>query len=263
MDCGTQQVSDARSARGATGLAAACLRWALDWLYPRHCHHCGRSLHEGRARILCGACFRELVAGRIAGTLCELCGLPLAGEQGSGALCLTCRTERRHFDLARALFAYRGPASSVIRAFKFEGEFSLGAQFLEAALERGWLPPGIGPAEVVLPVPLHRRRRRERGYDQASLLARVLARRLGTRFVSRALVRTRYTSQQALLPAARRWDNVRGAFAVRAPASVRGRRVLLVDDVMTSGTTADECAKVLKRAGAAHIQVLTLARTTP
>jgi ComF family protein len=277
----------------AVALPGTVLNSLLDWFYPRHCYHCGRHLQDSGARILCGACSKELADGRIVGAKCAICGLPLAGaavgrlpvpdeaiagsplageaagglphagELEAAPLCITCRAEERHFDLARAIVTYAGPASSVIRAFKFGGQFFLGPRFLEAMLDRGWMPPEIGGAELVAPVPLHPRRRRERGYDQALLLARVLAKRLGGKLLPGVLVRTRYTSQQALLPVARRWDNVRGAFGVRDAAKFRGRRVLLVDDVMTTGMTASECARVLKKAGAEHVQVLTLARPAP
>jgi ComF family protein len=189
--------------------------------------------------------------------------MPLAAEPDADLLCLACRVERRHFERARALFTYAGPAVSLVRCFKFEGEFFLGERLLRAALRREWLPHDLEGADLIVPVPLHRRRRQERGYDQALLLARPLAAHLGCRLERRALVRSRYTSQQALLPRSRRWDNVRGAFAVKRPARVDGRSVLLVDDVMTTGMTADACAATLRRAGAGRVQVFTLTRAVP
>lgn len=235
----------------------------LDWFYPRHCYHCGESLHESMAEMLCRDCLADLTAARMSEPVCALCGLPLAGQPAPGTLCMRCRAEQRHFDLARALFAYAGPGRSLIHCYKFEGAYFLGPKVLRNLLRRGWLPPDVGDVDAALPVPLHPRRRRERGYDQGLLLAGALAGELNCRLVRGALVRTRYTSQQALLPASRRWDNVRGAFGVRKANVVRGRRLLLVDDVMTSGTTADECAKVLKKAGAREVRVFTLARTVP
>ncbi|MHC4593185.1 MAG: double zinc ribbon domain-containing protein [Planctomycetota bacterium] len=263
MNYSRQQNTGARVGVRTRGWPTGLCRSLLDWLYPRHCYECGKSLNGTRAHMLCADCFRDLLASRITGAICEQCGLPLGGEPEPGSLCLTCRTERRHFDLARAFFTYSGPAVSLIRHYKFEGDFFLGPKLLYSALDRGWLPPDIGSADVVVAVPLHPRRRRERGYDQAWLLTRVLPRRLGLRLVRGALARTRYTSQQALLPVGRRWDNVRGAFTTRRPEKVRAQSVLLVDDVMTTGTTADECAKVLKKAGATQVQVLTLTRTAP
>jgi ComF family protein len=169
----------------------------------------------------------------------------------------------RHFDAARAFFEYAGPAASVIKSYKFKGDYFLGPRFLRGLLASGWLPDGIAVPQAVVPVPLHPRRRRERGYDQALLLARVLARHFRCRLTAGALVRTRYTSQQSLLPVTQRWDNVRGVFAVAKPKLVADRSLLLVDDVLTTGMTAEECAKALKKAGAARVEVLALARTMP
>jgi len=253
--------------RSAAGNALTALRraadLALDWFYPRHCYHCGRSLNDTDAPTLCADCAGELCEQRIAGPVCDLCGLPLPGGVEKGTLCVACRTEQCCFDRARAFVRYAGPVRSIIRSFKFEGCYFLGPRVLRAMLERGWLPEGLEGADALLPIPLHRRRRCERGYDQALLLGRVLAPHMGLPLRTGALVRRRYTSQQSLLPQRQRWDNVRGAFAVRRPADVEGRRLLLVDDVLTTATTARECARVLKQAGAAHVQVLTLARAAP
>jgi ComF family protein len=234
----------------------------LDWFYPLHCYHCGEWVGNPGRGLLCAACSADLVASRLLSPVCDLCGLPLAGEPEPGTLCTECQVRRRRFDRARAFVTYEGAAASLIRGFKFDGDYFVGPRLLRVMLAREWLPAGLED-DVVVPVPLHRRRRRERGYDQALLLAKVLARRLRLPLAAGALARTRYTSQQSLLPESQRWDNVRGAFAVRRRGAVEGRRVLLVDDVMTTGVTADECARVLKRAGAAQVHVLTIARTAP
>ncbi|NLW51502.1 MAG: ComF family protein [Candidatus Brocadiaceae bacterium] len=236
---------------------------ALDWFYPRHCCHCGLPLAEFDARTLCADCTADLRALRITGTVCDVCGVPLSGDPAAGSLCIACRAEARHFDRARGFVLYAEPIRSVIHSFKFGGSYFLGPRVLRFMLERGWYPDGLEPADAVMPIPLHPRRRRERGYDQALLLARVLARRLDLPLQAGTLIRTRYTSQQARLAPRQRWDNVRGAFRVRSRAEVAGRRLMLVDDVLTTATTARECARVLKRHGAAHVQVVTLARTPP
>jgi ComF family protein len=235
----------------------------LDWVYPRHCYDCGASMSGGGGRYLCGACAADLAAIRVMAPVCSLCGLPMSGELAPGTLCVACRAERRSIDAARAFVGYLRPATSLIRHFKFRGAWFLGPRIMEAMFGRGWAPDGLAEPELVLPIPLHPRRRRERGYDQAALLARVVARQADRPLRRDVLVRTRYTSQQSRLHMRRRWDNVRGAFTVRKPDVVSGRSVLLVDDVLTTGGTADECAKVLKKAGAARVEVLTLARTAP
>lgn len=251
------------AARGPAALLRGGVHSLLDWFYPRHCYHCEAPIRCSRGHILCLDCYRDLLGSRITGPVCATCGLPLEVDRSEQAMCVGCRLQKRRFDAARAFFTYSGPASSVIKSYKFKGDYFLGPRFLRGLLARGWLPEGIEAPQAVLPVPLHRRRRRERGYDQALLLARVLARHFGCELTRRALVRTRYTTQQSLLPVTMRWDNVRNAFAVAKPTPVQGRSLLLVDDVLTTGMTADDCARALKAAGAAKVQVLALARTLP
>ncbi len=245
-------------------LPAAAKRAAeavLDWFYPRHCYHCGQPLRVPGAHILCRGCFRRLSEGRIGPPQCGVCGLPLTGEFVLERRCLHCLGRKRYFERARAMFPYAEPVESVLRSYKFQGDYWLGPRLLRGSLRRGWFPTDLSEPEAVLPIPLHPRRRRERGYDQALLLARALGQHLGAPLLRRALARTRYTSQQARLSMRQREDNVRGAFSVERPHAVEDRRLLVVDDVMTTGATADECAKALKRAGAARVEVFTLART--
>jgi len=235
---------------------------ALDWFYPRHCYHCGKPLVATRWTILCRECFGLLEGARMKEPLCSRCGLPLPGARPGPVLCISCQGRVPHFDVARAFFRYAGPASSLTLSFKFNGEFRLGPRVLRHALSLGWMPEGVG-TDVIVPVPLHWRRRHQRGFNQALWLARPLADHLKARLLRRALVRTRHTAQQAKLPQSQRWKNVRGAFAVKRPASVKGRHVLLVDDVMTTGATVSECARVLKQAGVTRVSVLTLTRVAP
>ena len=235
----------------------------LDWFYPPHCYHCGESLAGGPGRILCGECYKLLVASRFVPLLCSLCGLPVPAETVSNrASCIGCRAAERHFDCARALFRYAGPAGSLITSYKFGGEFYLGRRLLDRAWTMGWVAEHCEDAEAVVPVPLHARRERERGYDQGVLLAGTLGRLTGKPVYAGALRRIRYTEQQTRLTAAKRRDNVRGAFRAGRD-DVRGLRLLLVDDVMTTGATASECSRILKKAGAEKVYVLTIGRTAP
>jgi ComF family protein len=253
-------MSDRRITSRALGAVGHALDAVLDWVYPRHCYHCGDLLLTRDRRLLCGSCVDHVQGLLLTGPICALCGLPLAGKPQDGTLCTLCRTERRHFDVARALVEYHGPVVPLVHAFKFDGEFFLGARLVEGLLRMAGMPDGIGVVDAVAPVPLHRRRRRERGYDQSLLLARACARQLRAPLLRKALVRERYTPQQALLPVGKRWDNVRAAFTVRRPDLVARRRILLVDDVMTSGNTVSECSRVLRAAGAEAVMVLALAR---
>jgi ComF family protein len=146
-----------------------------------------------------------------------------------------------------------------LHVFKFSRKVSL-ADPLSAVLLRGCNGALPCPADVVIPVPLHRARERERGFNQAGLLARRVARSLRADLGERWLGRARATAAQADLSGAERWTNVRGAFTLRDRGAVRGRHVVLVDDVLTTGATAAECAEVLRAGGAASVGILTVAR---
>jgi ComF family protein len=211
-------------------------------------------LGAGRRDPLCGACWEGLE--RIAPPWCRCCGAPLGVE----GLCGACRSRRPRFAYARAALLYGDLVREAIHAFKFGGRRGLANPLgdLLAGLGLAALP-GAAP-DLLVPVPLHPRRARERGYNQALLLARRLERAWGVPVAADALLRAVPTLPQADLDAAARRRNVRDAFAVRRPELIAGRHVLLVDDVLTTGATAGECARSLYRAGAAAVGVLTVAR---
>jgi ComF family protein len=227
---------------------------ALDLVFPPLCPVCDRLLGAGRRDPLCGECWVSLE--RIAPPWCRCCGVPL----GIDGLCGACRSRRPRFAYARAALRYGDLAREAIHAFKFGGRRTLADPLgdLLAGLGLSALP-GAAP-DVLVPVPLHPRRARERGYNQALLLARRLERAWGVPVAADALRRAVATLPQADLDAAARRRNVRNAFAVHSPELVAGRHVVLVDDVLTTGATAGECAMSLKRAGAATVGVLTVAR---
>jgi ComF family protein len=148
----------------------------------------------------------------------------------------------------------------VLHELKYRGRRRAARRLAEELLESIAVTRLLTRDAVLVPVPLHPRRRRERGFNQSELLATELARRTGLRVAPAALVRRRDTSPQAGLTAAARRANVAGAFAVRQRARVSGRPVVLVDDVFTTGATARGCARVLREAGASEVRVLTVAR---
>lgn len=228
---------------------------ALDLIFPPLCPLCDRILGAGRRDPLCGACWEGLE--RIAPPWCRCCGAPLGIE----GLCGACRIRRPRFAYARATLLYGDLVREAIHAFKFGGRRALANPLgdLLAGLGLSALP-GAAP-DVLVPVPLHPRRARERGYNQALLLARRLERAWGVPVAADALLRAVPTLPQADLDAAARRRNVRDAFVVSRPERIMGRHVVLVDDVLTTGATAGECARVLARAGAAAVGVVTVART--
>ncbi len=236
--------------------AARTGRVVLDAVLPPRCLGCGVVVDAPGA--LCAGCWREL--NFIAVPHCACCGLPFDYDAGDGALCGACSRAPPVFARARAALTYDDASRRLIIAFKHGDETHAARPFGR------WVAAAAGPllrdADLVAPVPLHRRRLFRRRYNQAALLAQAVAEAGGVAAVLDLLVRRRPTPSQGGRSRAGRLANVRGAFAV-APRHARrldGRRVLLVDDVMTTGATADACAKALVRAGAAAVDVLTLAR---
>ena len=197
-----------------------------------------------------------------------MCGTPFgsfgdsaAGMGGAGSpvdICGACRQRKPVFTYARSAGRYDGALREALHAFKFSGKTTLAVPLAELIAEQcaGALP---APVDLVVAVPLHRARERERGFNQSALLAARLARALDAPFQGRALRRVRATLAQADLTGRERRDNVRGAFAADRDA-VTGRHVLLVDDVLTTGATVSECARVLMAAGAASVGIVTVAR---
>jgi ComF family protein len=228
---------------------------ALDLIFPPLCPVCRELLGEGRRDPLCGTCWRRM--SRIAPPWCRRCGAPLAIE----GVCGGCRTRRPRFAYARSAARYGDVVREAIHALKFGGRRTLADPLgdLLAGLGLAALP-GARP-DLLIPVPLHPRRQRDRGYNQALLLARRLQQHWQVPVAARVLARTAATAAQADLDAAARRRNVSGAFVVIEPEAVAGRHVVLVDDVLTTGATVGECARCLTRAGASVVGVVTVART--
>jgi len=230
----------------------------LDTLFPPLCHVC-RTFVPGREEIhLCAGC-RGKIRG-IGSPFCPVCGFPFATEGGGDHPCGTCVTTRRPFTAARAAFRFEGPVQELIHRFKYGKKVHLARPL--GLLTAGFLSPFIEAegADFIVPVPLHGRRLRERGFNQAQLLGRVLSREWRIPLSVDNLRRVRWTEPQIGLTAADRERNVRNAFQVARPERFRERRLLLVDDVYTTGSTAIECARTLKRAGAGEVLVVTAAR---
>ncbi|MEM8955498.1 MAG: ComF family protein [Verrucomicrobiota bacterium] len=233
-------------------------------LYPRVCAGCGRGVVASGRAGLCEGCFGDLRPLRA--PICEKCGEPYAGEVSGPFRCSNCADRTFSFDYAVAAYRGEGLMRELIHRFKYQRAFYLG-RVLGELMEDVFWDGRVDMSDdwVLVPVPLHARRKREREFNQAAELCRVLRRRHDWPVVG-VLKRTRYTSVQVSLDRAERLANMEGAFDMRPWGGWRGRlegrSVFLVDDVLTTGATAHGCARVLKeRAGADKVVVLTLARS--
>ncbi len=240
-------------------------RWRdrlLHLLLPAPCLACGTPLPAARSTAaptlgLCPPCRARLRL--MPASSCAVCCLPLpAAGLPAGWQCQACREEKPSFERLLALWSYEEPLAAVVRALKFRRLDYLGRHLGEALAER--FAAQLGRVDLVVPVPLHWRRRLLRGYNQAERIARPLAQRLDLPVVS-LLRRTRATPPQSLLGKAARVANLRRAFHVPDPARLRGRHLLLVDDVATTGATLEAAAGILRAAGAAAVTAVTAGRT--
>lgn len=240
--------------KGALGALASVI-------FPAPCRICDRALTNASRIPVCEDCLGRFE--RVSDPLCGACGRPFTSEVAAQAvepLCRLCRLKYYAFDGARSFAIYDDALFEAIALLKYENVNRLGDWFAGRLVEITLGQAKDWRADIVVPVPLHTERRRERGYNQAELIARPLARRLGLKLESRALVRVKPRPPQLVLSRTERWQVVRGAYAVRERARVDNLRILLIDDVMTTGATLDACARTLKRAGAAAVFGLTVAR---
>jgi ComF family protein len=232
-------------------------RGVLDFLYPPLCIGCRTQV--GEPGSLCVACWQGI--DFIDGPACTCCGLPFELDPGSDARCAACLADPPSFDHARAVMRYDTDSRGPILALKHADRLDLVPGFAR------WLDRAgrslLEESDVIVPVPLHPARLWHRRYNQAAELARSVAKIARKPIRTAVLRRIRATPSQGEMPSAQaRRRNMRGAFEVpaRCKSFIDGRRILLIDDVLTTGATADACARVLKRAGAAKVNVLALAR---
>ncbi|HVC09187.1 MAG TPA: ComF family protein [Elusimicrobiota bacterium] len=225
----------------------------LDLFWPQTCAHCRRDLPRGADAPLCGACLGRMKP--MERPFCARCGVPSAKD----GLCVSCRAAKLSCRNIRAACLYREASVSLIHAFKYRGRKSAAlwaGAYMARALPRF---PEIGRPDVLIPVPLHRRRLAERGYNQARLLADEIGRSAGIPTAGDGLIRVKNTKPQWTLGRQKRLENLAEAFAVEG-RNFLGLRVMLIDDVCTTGASLEGCARALLRAGAREVSGYALAR---
>jgi len=234
------------------------LKAFLDILFPPRCHNCKAFIPDAGEIHLCAACLEA--SALIRSPLCELCGEPFLTSGGSDHLCGGCLTGPPRFTAARAAVLLDGPVRELIHGFKYNRRTRLCRPLgLLTARQLGPFAAAAAP-DLVIPVPLHVKRLRQRGFNQAVLLGEILAREWNVPLSRGNLRRLRWTEPQINLAASQRAANVRGAFAVADPAVLRGKRIILVDDIYTTGNTVTEYTKMLFKADTTAVFVITVAR---
>ena len=246
--------------RGTGRLFAGISDALASVLFPADCRLCEELLSRATRIPICDECLTSFQ--RISESACTVCGMPLTAgtTEEVDRVCLFCRDKNYTFEHARSFALYEGAVIRTILLLKFERMEPLGNWFA-GQLAEIFMRESCMEADVIVPVPLYRQRERERGYNQAELIAKPLAKRLGLPIKPILLVRTKPRPEKQVLSLEERWESVRGAFATRAGSQVDNRRVLLVDDVLTTGATLDACARALREAGAKSVVCLTVART--
>lgn len=233
------------------------LEAAADLLYPPHCAACGCGVGR-RYAGLCRTCRHARI--KLTGPRCAVCSQPYGGAVTSVFRCMNCDDRELFFDFATAAYRSRGVMRKLIHQFKYNRQFHL-RHLLARMLAEGFRDQRLAaePVEAIVPVPLHPARRREREFNQAEVLGDLAGRRLGLPLMD-CLRRSRYTLTQTHFHREERFENLQGAFDLKLGFAVAGRRLALVDDVLTTGSTAAACAQTLLEGGAAAVVVITVAR---
>ncbi len=228
----------------------------FQFFLPPQCYCCGKFLGEGRQEI-CADCLSGI--RWIEPPFCSVCGTPFLSREVESHPCGGCLAKRRYFTMGRAVGYYEGPLRDAIHRWKYEGKTYLSGLFgkwMAESLFRHWDPPLF---DLMIPVPLHPQRLRERGFNQALLLVKELAHWTGVPYRKGVLKKRIPTVPQVSLSGAERERGLRSAFHLAGGEEVEGKSILLVDDVYTTGTTVNECSRVLVAGGARRVFVLTLA----
>lgn len=236
------------------------LKSIIDFIFPPICSICGKPFSSEKEAVICPHCLSRIKY--IGSPLCSMCGKPFYSDLLADHLCGDCLTKKRYFTRARAMGYYDGILRKAIHLLKYKLKNNLVFPLGNLMADRMQSFLNGAPYHLIIPVPLHTRRLRERGFNQALSLAHFISKKYKTPLDGCTLTRKRHTKPQVGLSEQDRRDNVRGAFLLLKSDKVVDKDILLVDDVYTSGNTVEECSKVLLKAGAHKVDVLTLARVS-
>jgi ComF family protein len=230
----------------------------LSVLYPQNCHLCGSGVEKHADGVVCAECWTKTRLFTGSETLCDKCSALLSEERRFDEITYCHRCADDHFDRARAAGPYEGALYASIIQMK-EQAFVSGR--LAEILNRTFLDSPFAATTRIIPVPLSRRRMKERSFNQAAVISNSIGRFAGVIVDELSLIRKKHTDRhRGGMDRKARAETVRNAFEVMRPRLIGGERILLVDDIFTSGATASNCAKALKKAGAVEVNVLTVAR---
>ncbi len=234
------------------------LRHITDIVFPPQCISCAAILQPITEKVFCSAC-REKIKF-LTGSICPICGITFFDSPSASHLCGNCMENKTYFSCARAVVSYETIILNTIHRFKYGNNISVGARLASFMADFSFPDVDFTGYSLIIPVPLHIKRLRQRGFNQSLILARALAKKWQIPVNFSLLKRHKFTLTQTGLNKTERKQNIKGAFEVSDKKKIAGKNVILVDDVYTTGATINECAKILTKAGAQKVTVLTLAR---
>jgi ComF family protein len=227
-------------------------------IFPPQCLGCSEILHPQSGQLFCPVCKKKIKF--ITGDICPVCGTIFPDSPAKSHLCGNCMENKTYFSCARAVVSYETIILDAIHQFKYGNNISVGALLASFMADFSFPDVDFTGYSLIIPVPLHIKRLRQRGFNQSLILARALAKKKQIPVNFSLLKRNKFTETQTGLNKAERNKNIKGAFEVSDKKKIVGKNVILVDDVYTTGATINECAKILTKAGAQKVTVLTLAR---
>jgi ComF family protein len=237
---------------------AEILRDISSVIFPPQCLGCAEILNPGENRIFCLAC--EAKVDIINGAICSVCGISFPDSPSPGHRCGDCIENKPFFSCARAVFSYESLILEAIHRFKYHRDLAVGETLASFMADFAFPDINFPEYTMIMPVPLHVKKLRQRGFNQSLILAKAIGKRHKIPVDFSLLKRHKFTESQTGMTKDERRKNIKGAFEITAWEKIAGQNIILVDDVFTTGATANECAKTLLKAKAQKVAVLTLAR---